>query len=310
MRIFGPVPSRRLGRSLGINNVRPKTCSYSCIYCQLGRTDFLQLQRDKFYEIEEVVKEVEQKLMELEKKGEKIDYLTFVADGEPTLDKNLGKTINALKKFGVKIAVISNASIVSDKQVREELKNADWVSLKCDAVSEKTWEKINRPHGRLDLDKIHQGMKKFSEENNNELVTETMLIDGVNDNKKDLEKNADFIARLNVSKAYISVPTRPPAESYAKMPTPQKINMAVQIYKERNIKTEYLIGYEGNKFSSTGNIKKDMLNITAVHPLKEEAVKELLKKCHADWSQVEALIENNMIVESEYNEAKYYLRNK
>jgi len=86
--------------------------------------------------------------------------------------------------------------------------------------------------------------------------------------------------------------------------------MAVQIYKERNIKTEYLIGYEGNKFSSTGDIKKDMLNITAVHPLKEEAVKELLKKCDGKWSQIEELIEKGLIVETEFNEAKYYLRNK
>ena len=310
MRIFGPVPSRRLGRSLGINNVRPKTCSYACIYCQLGRTDYLQLKREEFYKTAEVIKEIEEELYVFAKKGEKIDYLTFVADGEPTLDKKLGKTINAIKKFGIKTAVISNTSLVSDKQVIEELKNADWVSLKCDVVSEETWRKINRPHGRLDLEKIQQGMKKFSEEYGNELVTETMLIEGVNDNKEDLEKNADFIVQLNASKSYISVPTRPPAEDYVKIPPPQKINMAVQIYKERNIKTEYLIGYEGNKFSSTGDIKKDMLNITAVHPLKKEAVKELLKKCHADWSQIEELIENDQIIEAEYNEAKYYLRNK
>jgi len=310
MRIFGPVPSRRLGQSLGVNNVRPKTCSYSCIYCQLGRTENLQLEREKFYQTDQVLKEVEQELIELDKKGEKVDYFTFVADGEPTLDSNLGKTIKAINKFGVKTAVITNASLITDKQVREELKKADWVSLKCDAVREKTWKKINRPHGKLKLSEIHQSMKKLSQEYEGELVTETMLVKGVNDNRGDLERNAEFIAQLDAFKSYVSVPTRPPAEDYVETPTPQKINMAVQIYKERNIKTEYLIGYEGNKFSSTGDIKKDMLNITAVHPLKEEAVKELLKKCDGKWSQIEELIEKGLIVETEFNEAKYYLRNK
>ena len=91
MKIFGPVPSRRLGKSLGINNVRPKTCSYSCVYCQLGRTEKMQLKREKFYNLKEFEKELDKKLKELDKNGEKLDYLTFVADGEPTLDKNLGK---------------------------------------------------------------------------------------------------------------------------------------------------------------------------------------------------------------------------
>jgi len=105
---FGPVPSRRLGQSLGINNIPPKICSYSCVYCQVGRTLHMQAERKAFYKPEEILKAVERKVKDAKNKGEGIDYLTFVPDGEPTLDINLGKEIELLKQLGIKIAVITN----------------------------------------------------------------------------------------------------------------------------------------------------------------------------------------------------------
>ncbi len=308
MRIFGPVPSRRLGKSLGINNVRPKSCSYSCVYCQLGRTEHMQIKREKFYNLKEFEKELDKKLKELDENGEKLDYVTFVADGEPTLDKNLGKAINIIKNYGLNTAVISNSSLVNIKKVREELMKADWVSLNCDAFSKEVWKKVDRPHGKLDLTNIQKGIKKFSEEYNGEFVTETMLVKDINDKKEELEKIAKFIASLNTDASYVAIPTRPPAEKGVKSPNPEKINMAVQIFKDKGIKAEYLIGYEGNEFSSTGDLKTDLLNITSVHPLKEEAVDELINKCNGNWKEVEELIKNDNIVETEYNDEKYYLR--
>ena len=111
MRAFGPVPSRRLGRSLGINNIPPKVCTYSCIYCQLGRTVRMQSERGAFYAPEEVVRGVEEQVVKAREKNERIDYLTFVPDGEPTLDINLGREMELLRPRGIKIAVISNASL-------------------------------------------------------------------------------------------------------------------------------------------------------------------------------------------------------
>ena len=128
--IFGPVPSRRLGRSLGINNIPFKNCSYSCIYCQLGPTRNLCHTRGSFYKPEEIRAAVLAKMEQVNNYSEKIDYLTFVADGEPTLDINLGKTIALLKKTGLKIAVISNASLIGNSAVQDDLRDADWVSLK------------------------------------------------------------------------------------------------------------------------------------------------------------------------------------
>ena len=308
MKIFGPVPSRRLGQSLGVNNVKAKTCSYACVYCQLGRTKQLQIKRESFYDLDVLVGELSENLESLEQKKEQVDYITFVADGEPTLDLNLGKAINEFKKIGIKTAVISNSSMITDEKVREELKYADWVSLKVDAVTEEIWKKIDRPHGSLNLSEILEGIEIFSKEYMGEFATETMLVKGINDNQEEIEKIADFIKKLNTDHSYIAVPTRPPAEYYVEKAEPEQINMAYQIFKSRGINTEYLIGYEGNKFSSTGDLEKDLLNITAVHPLKEEAAAELVKKTGSDWEDIERLIAEDKIIETEYAGARYYLR--
>jgi wyosine [tRNA(Phe)-imidazoG37] synthetase (radical SAM superfamily) len=132
---FGPVPSRRLGRSLGINNIPPKFCTYFCVYCQIGRTDSRQVERHPFYEPQDIVKSVRKQVEKATKKGEPIDYLTFVPDGEPTLDSNLGYEIDLLKSLGIKIGIITNAPLAFREDVRADLMKADWVSLKIDSIS-------------------------------------------------------------------------------------------------------------------------------------------------------------------------------
>jgi wyosine [tRNA(Phe)-imidazoG37] synthetase (radical SAM superfamily) len=274
----------------------------------LGRTRQLQIKRETFYDLDELIEELKENLKVLEQKKEEVDYITFVADGEPTLDINLGRALEELNQTGIKTAVISNSSMISDENVRKELKYADWVSLKIDAVTEKIWKKIDRPHGSLNLSEILEGIEIFSKEYMGEFATETMLVKGINDNQEEIEKIADFIKTLNTDHSYIAVPTRPPAEYYVEKAEPEEINMAYQIFKSRGINTEYLIGYEGNKFSSTGNLEKDLLNITAVHPLKEEAVAELIKKTGSEWKDIERLIAEAKIIETEYGGEKYYLR--
>lgn len=212
MIVFGPVPSRRLGRSVGINNIPPKICSYACAYCQLGRTLKMQIGRKAYYNVEDIAAEVREKTKDLKDRGEKIDYLTFVSDGEPTLDINLGNEIEALKPLGIKIAVITNASLIWQEDVRCELAKADWVSLKVDAVTDEIWRKIDRPHGKLNHKDIFDGMMKFSKDYKGYLATETMMAKGLNDSEAELEKIASFLSKLKPDKAYVSIPTRPPAE--------------------------------------------------------------------------------------------------
>lgn len=204
---FGPVPSRRLGHSLGINNIPPKTCTYSCVYCQLGNTINMPVERKNFYKVTDITQAVKEKVKQVKEKGEQIDYLSFVPDGEPTLDANLGQEIELLKSLGIKIAIISNASLTWREDVRQDLSEADWVSLKVDTANDKTWHRINRPQKSLRLETIFEGMLKFVTTFKGEFTTETMLIQGINDNSGELKEIADFLSQLKPNKAYLAIPT-------------------------------------------------------------------------------------------------------
>ena len=309
MIIFGPVPSRRLGRSLGINNIPAKVCSYSCVYCQLGRTIKTSIERRAFYDPEQIFKNVKERIGEAKAKDEKIDYLTFVPDGEPTLDANLGREMELLKALNRPIAILTNASLLWRADVKEDLLKADLVSVKIDAVSEKNWRKINRPHKSLKIDEILNGIIEFSGEFKGKLITETMLIDGL-DYSDELEKTADFLSKIRPHKAYVAVPTRPPAERWVKPADERVINRAFQLFSRKlgDDVVEYLIGYEGNAFAFTGNLEEDLLSITSVHPMREEGVKELLKKANASWGVVKNLLDKGKLVELEYEDHKYYMR--
>jgi len=305
---FGPVPSRRLGRSLGINNVLPKVCSYSCVYCQLGRTIKMRAERQEFYPPEELVQTVREHVDRVREGGEDIDYLTFVPDGEPTLDLNLGREIELLRPLGIPIAVISNSSLIWHDEVRWELLKADWVSLKVDSARDDVWRHIDRPHGSLALDTILLGMREFASAFDGQLVTETMLVREMNDHPEHLAELAQFLAQLGPSAAYVSVPTRPPAEDWVQPPTEENLNQAYHILNERLDSVEYLIGYEGDAFASTGDARQDLLSITAVHPMRREAVAKLLSRTKTDWAVVERLVEGGLLAETRYAGNVFYVR--
>lgn len=307
---FGPVPSRRLGKSLGINNIPAKTCSYSCAYCQLGKTISMTTERQAFYKPEEIFKEVKRKVDEASLRNERVDYLTFVPDGEPTLDINLRKAISALEQIGTPIAVLTNASLIWRDDVREDLLEANLVSLKADATREDLWRRINRPHKDLKLNAILEGINEFAKEFEGMIITETMLIDGIN-YREESEKIAESLKHLKrLDKAYITIPTRPPAEKWVKPAEEETINRAFQVFSEKlgADRVEHLIGYEGNAFVFTGNVEEDLLSITAVHPMRREAIMEFLKKANADWYVIEKLLEEDKLIEVEYEENKYYMR--
>jgi wyosine [tRNA(Phe)-imidazoG37] synthetase (radical SAM superfamily) len=306
---FGPVPSRRLGNSLGINNVFAKHCSYSCIYCQLGRTISLSLNRRTFYKPAEIVGAVYAKMKKVVQHANPVDYLTFVADGEPTLDFNLGRAIQAVKSFGIKVAVITNSSLLWHQDVRRNLQLADLVSLKIDTVHEKTWRRINRPHSGLKLQTIQAGIHEFANEYQGELITETMLVRDLNDGPKQTAALADFFLDLKLSCAYLALPIRPPAEKWAAPPKAERVNQFYQTLKPSVPNLEYLIGYEGNAFAHSGNVRDDLLSITAVHPMREDAVAELLANSSAGFSVVRKLLDGGLLSEVEFQGHRYYLRN-
>jgi wyosine [tRNA(Phe)-imidazoG37] synthetase (radical SAM superfamily) len=268
----------------------------------------MRVRRETFYRPEEVLQEVEKKVKETKNRREPIDYLTFVPDGEPTLDTNLGNQIELLRSLGIKIAVITNASLIPKKDVRDDLGRADWVSLKIDAPNNDLWRRINRPHRSLRLGKILEGISEFAQTFSGELATETMLVQDINDHAEELEKIADFIVGLKPKKSYISIPTRPPTERWVKPATGNSINIAHQLFREKSIDVEYLIGYEGNAFAFTGNPEEDLLSITSVHPMREEGVNQFLEKAKSDWSIIEKLITEDKLIEVKYKNKRFYMR--
>ena len=147
--IYGPVPSRRLGRSLGINNIPPKVCSFRCIYCQIGKTYDFSIQPQHFYDPVQIYELVADKVSHLRTKGEKIDYLAIVPDGEPTLDLNLGQLLNLLKSLGIPVAVITNGSLIDRESIQNILFKADWISFKLDSVLAPSWRRIDRPYSSI-----------------------------------------------------------------------------------------------------------------------------------------------------------------
>ncbi len=267
----------------------------------------MEVEPRPFYKTAKIMEKARTKLEQAREKGEPVDYVTFVPDGEPTLDDNLGKEIEALKTLGVRVAVITNGSLLWREDVRQNLLKADWVSLKVDAASEKIWNRTNRPHKSLKLATILQGMLKFAQAFEGELTTETMLIRGVNDDLGEITRIAEFLAVLKSSNAYIAIPTRPPAERVDPA-SEQTINEAYHIFAERLSRVECLIGYEGNAFASTGNAADDLLSITAVHPMREDAVADFLERAGIGWETVQGLIENRNLVEMEYQGKKFYMR--
>jgi wyosine [tRNA(Phe)-imidazoG37] synthetase (radical SAM superfamily) len=305
---FGPVPSRRLGRSLGINNVPPKTCTYSCIYCQVGPKPDKHMRPRPFFSLEEICEAVESHIESVSAAGETIDYLTFVPDGEPTLDANLGPAIRALRGFGIRIAVISNGSLAWREEVREALAEADWVSLKVDTVHEPTWRRINRPHTSLRLDVVLDGLRAFSRGYEGVLTSESMLVGGVNSDDARAGEIADFLRELQPARAYVSIPIRPPAVGEVRPPDEDELNRACQIISRSGIDVEYLTGYEGNAFSSTGDPQRDLLAITAVHPLREDAVQELLARTGSEWGAVQALLDEGRLRECHYQGRTFFVR--
>jgi len=307
---FGPVPSRRLGRSLGVNNIPVKICTYSCVYCQIGRTLKIQVDREEFYSPDEIFGEVKEKVEDIKRKGEALDYITFVPDGEPTLDLNLGKEILLVKSLGFKVAVITNSSLIDREDVASELKLADLVSLKLDAVSEEMWRRVDRPARGLVYRDILEGMVRFRKEFEGEVITETMFVEELNDDREEIDKIAGFLSELKPDRAYIAVPTRPPAERWVKPAGERALASAYAAFSEAlgPERVEFLVGFEGEEFVSTGDPVEDLLGITSVHPMREDALETYLRENRLSFEAVRKLIEEEKLLELEYGGHRFYMR--
>lgn len=308
MIVFGPVPSRRLGSSLGINHIPPKYCSFSCVYCQVGRTDHLTINRRHFYPPDEIRRQVDEVIEKCNQAGKQIDYLTLVPDGEPTLDIHLGVLIRGLKRTGLPVAVISNGSLLTREEVRSDLLGADWVSVKLDTIDEEQWRRIDRPHGTLRLADIMAGMITFRGQYQGVLATETMLVDGYNDQKTHFERLCRFLLELRPDRSYLSLPIRPPAEADVLLPRPERLQELLNICSALLPKMEFLFEAESGNFVLTGDFAESILSICAVHPIREHVLVAAINAIGGDQSIVDRLVQTRDLSRISYRSDFYYLR--
>jgi wyosine [tRNA(Phe)-imidazoG37] synthetase (radical SAM superfamily) len=211
--IYGPVPSRRLGFSLGVDILPFKTCSMNCIYCQLGAGSKTTVRRKEYIPADDVLDQIKNALA----RGPKIEAITFSGSGEPTLHSGIGKIIRQIKKMTkIPIVVLTNSSGLTGKKGREDLLGADIVVPSLDAVTPEVFSRINRPHPRLTVEKIVDGLIKFRQEFAGQLWLEVMLVKGVNDGLGHLKKLKETIGRIKPDRVQLNTVVRPPAERYAR----------------------------------------------------------------------------------------------
>jgi wyosine [tRNA(Phe)-imidazoG37] synthetase (radical SAM superfamily) len=272
--VFGPVPSRRLGRSLGIDPIPLKTCNWNCVYCQLGRTTPLTSNRREYYPCDEIVQQVKTAL-EAHRTGE-IDWITFVGSGEPTLHIGLGWMIRQVKTLtSIPVAVITNGSLLYRSDVREELRLADAVLPSLDAGTEALYRTINRPHPHLTFAGLVDGLTAFRQVYAGRLWVEIMLVKGLNDSEAALKGLATVLHGIVPDAIHLSLPIRPPAEPWVQPADEEALMRATAILGETASRIPPL---EGDfDLSGSENLLEAVVAIITRHPMREE---ELLRSLH------------------------------
>ncbi len=270
--VFGIVPSRRLGQSLGISPIPNKTCNFSCVYCQLGRTVEYTRERQMYFDVDFIIHELKEYIDSID--SSQYDIITIVGDGEPTLYLGLGDLIKRIKTIQSKpVAVISNGSLLTDPQIRTELAMADVVLLNFDSWDENSFRKINRPLKSIDFSNRYKGYIEFRKEFSGIIYLEVMLVKGLNDTIESINKIADLIRDIHPNIVFLNVPVRPPAEQWVKIPDEKMVLKAREILAASRM--DYLP--TGEFTSIETDPSKAILDIIGRHPMREEDIITFLK---------------------------------
>ncbi len=213
--LFGPVLSRRLGRSLGIDLIPYKTCSFDCVYCECGKTTNKIITPHEFFPVEEIIEELDSFL----KNSPEIDFITFSGSGEPTLYLKIDEIIKFLKENypQYKVALLTNGSLLYREDIRKKILDVDVCVPSLDSATERGFKLIDRPHKNLSISDIIEGIKKTKEElKNGELWLEIFIVPGINDTKEELEALKRAVDYIKPNRIQINSLDRPPAEDWVK----------------------------------------------------------------------------------------------
>ena len=302
MYIFGPVPSRRLGLSLGVDLLNCKSCNLNCVYCELGRTFKYVTDRRVFVKTADMLAE----LKDFFDKGGKADYVTFSGAGEPTLAKNLGEAMDGARKLtNRKIALITNAVLFHDVQVRKEASLADVVLPSVDAVSEQVFMKLNRPSGRVNLKKYLDGLRMFGSGYRGKLWVEVMVVKGINDSDEEILKLKQYLDSVpNVEKIQINTVVRARAESFAEPIDKEKLEHIKELFGP---KAEPIGAFTGGKIETIDNLRAAILSIIRLRPVTIQDLLSVLPAPEREIKQyLDAFMKEGLAEKQVLNGKEFY----
>jgi wyosine [tRNA(Phe)-imidazoG37] synthetase (radical SAM superfamily) len=299
--IYGPVPSRRLGFSLGVDIIPHKTCTIDCIYCQLGRTTHKRVKRKSFAPKEDIIQAIRKSVSA----GHDIDFVTFSGSGEPTLNSDIGSLIHEVKKItSIPVAVLTNGTLLFHEDVQRDLIEADVVLPSLDAASQEVFQRVNRPYKSLKIAPVIDGLKSFRRLFKGLIWLEIMLVKGFNDDRQELSRLKKALSEIRPDKVYLNTVSRPPSEIYAE-PLSQADMIAIQNYLDGNC--EVIAAFHKKRFPEVKDIEGSIIemikrrsltvsDIASVFGISETKAKKI----------VERLKEEGKITDRQHRKKKYF----
>jgi len=300
--VYGPVPSRRLGFSLGVDLVPFKTCSLDCIYCQLGRTKQKTIERKSHAPIADVIKEIRKVL----KLTHQIHYITFSGSGEPTLNSDIGALIKEVKALtSLPVAVLTNGTLLFMEDVQKDLLNADVVIPSLDAASPKVFKRVNRPHHSLKIETIIDGLKEFRKRYNGSVWLEVMLVKDYNNDAEELLRMRNAISEIQPDRVHLNTVIRPPSELFAKPLSREEMAAAKTILGEN---CEIVAGFHGHREGEALNVEDSIVEMAKRRPVTVVDIANVLGVSETNAEHmIRGLIQKNRIEKKQYHNETYYL---
>ena len=299
--VFGPVPSRRLGRSLGVDLVPFKTCTFDCIYCQLGRTTCKTTRRSEWVPLDAVLRDVEANL------DKAPDFITLSGSGEPTLYSRLEELIGGVKRLtDVPVAVLTNGSLLWRPEVRAALGAADLIAPSLDAGDERLFRHVNRPHDEITFDRLVEGLVRFREEYKGRYWLEVFLLGGIAALPAEVEKIARIVRQINPDRVQVNTITRPPAEPYAfRVPPAELEELAAMLGDRAEVIAEHRPSAETADFAAHG---EDIVALLRRRPCTVEDIAQGLRLHRSEVVKcVDKLVERK-VVEVRFRDRTPYYR--
>ena len=301
---FGPVPSRRLGLSLGVDILPKKTCNLDCVYCEIGPTRKYITKRAEYTPAESIMNELKKVLTE---DKVKFDCLTFTASGEPALHSRLGELISYAKQYTDKpITVLTNSTLTYDEKVRNEVCQADILLPSLDSALEPSFKKINRPAPGIELAKIIYGLEKLRLQFKGEIWLEVLLVKGINDKEEEAYALKDLLDRLRPDKIQLNTVDRPPAVKDVEPVSLETIKNFAEILGPRS---EIIADFnrKGSQLQSL-LLKKEIVDLLARRPLRKRDIEKLFASTTQQAKQILTQLEKDgCIIKKRFKDETFYV---